>query len=418
MDAHDIAVAGDRLLVAVWDETPAIEVFSLTDPDRPTRVSQLDLDSVVVRLSVSNDRALLLQGTSAGPAVALVDLSDPDRPRLGSSLAASVSMQRVVSVRDALYVWYDGEGWARWGVLEQAGPDSALQVRPLLPEGHFGTADLAPILDRQHDRLRIVARTGADYRSWLIDELDVNDPRRPVLRHSLPLVGADEVAAMAIDGSAAVVWRRQSATLARLELVDLEDLRPSLTPPSFRHRIRQGQVAALALRGGFIYAASETGLVVVDTADRQRPRQAANVVLGGAVTGMVWTGSLLHVLVDTAGTGHGRGHLATLDLSDLGMPRLIGRVTAGPNEEVGSSGALAVEDVLAVVGAPPYGIDLIDLSDPAHGRRLRTWPAESEQYLNDVSDWSVDVALADGRIFAVSPLGGLVAYDRPGLVER
>ncbi len=319
------------------------------------------LGGSVNAVAVGGDRAVIGQGTR----LVVLDVSDPGAPR---SMARSDPQPAVVAdvdlAGDLAYAVY---GYNL--LIADVSDPSNLRV---ISHGWLQASDTAR---------RVVVDDGIAY--VLLDALspeglaivDVRNPRRP-RRMDVPfwfLVNANDIAVA--DGYLYAAGNRQ------LRIVDVRD-------PAALNMTAEVDLAsstyAVAAAGDYAYVATRDGLRVVDISDRGQPE-----VVGSAAV----DGRLIEVGGGVAFVAEPQGGVVALDVTDPRRPTEVARLATA--ERVAD---LAVANGRAYVAVPQVGLHVAADAGSIAGT-FATWSSAS------------DIALANGRAYVAAGRSGLVAVD-------
>lgn len=300
-EAWDVALAGDRLLVA--DFRNGLRVLDVSRPEWPLAEGSVNLPNLGALIAVGERRAYVTQ-TDPVWGVQVVDLSDHASPRLEGSL--SLEGAWAIAAREPfVYVGgaYDGRltvvdvsdpgaplargsvvtGAESWGlaargdfafvagfgglrVVNVADPDAPVLAASLDVNGAAASIALA-------GTLACVSVIGGPNGLRIVD---IANPEAPILTGSLD-TGAEEVFAVAARGN--VAYLAYDAFLT----VDVSD--PANPVELARLPLPWGAVSAIAVEGRVAYAGGESGLMVIDVARSSAPAligQASRPRYGGA----------------------------------------------------------------------------------------------------------------------------------------
>lgn len=422
-DILDVAVNGNFAYLAAADA--GLLVADISKPDKPTEVGRLATPGFAYGVAVSGNTVVVADGWAG---IAVVDVRDASHPK-------SLGIQATTS-------------WAL-GVAEDstsayvASASGGLEVINLKKTAPFTTAGTFPVDGRA---VRVVIDGGIAY---LVDSfsgvtlLDVTrggtpreigafstggfvaaaavqqglgyvatqteglrvvnleQPARPVVVGGVATVA--EGGAMAVVGNNALMSMVEPVgTLTAGSTVLGVDVSagapPRAGPPQALPE--SGVTRDLAVEGGIVYYAMESGLTIVD--GRQSPPCMLSFLPTANVsTGVAVSGSLAYV-----GTGSG---LVAVDISDPRNPRLISTLSPGgffpPDADaVDVSGNLAA--LIGSSGGLTSELALADVTNPADMRGLGTLRLPASY-----TGRPRMLAFADGRLYVADGAAGLLAID-------
>jgi hypothetical protein len=140
----------------------------------------------------------------------------------------------------------------------------------------------------------------------------------------------------------------------------------SLSNPAAPKRLARldtdGYARAIAAAGRWAFVADgQAGLLILDITNPEAPRIVGGHPTGGSTYAVNVSGQLVYVLDDWA------GGVSVFDVSNPAEPAWVSRIPAKPERSIPR--AVAVAGAYACV-AGGFGVELWELSDPTHPRRI------------------------------------------------
>ncbi|MEZ4831236.1 MAG: hypothetical protein R2873_04390 [Caldilineaceae bacterium] len=145
----------------------------------------------------------------------------------------------------------------------------------------------------------------------------------------------------------------------------------------------------LAVQGDWVYVVSQTGLHIVDVAERGAPQIAGNLALSSAALGIAVDGEWAYIANERDG-------LRIVNVNDPHQPRLMRSIDSGMAWDV------ALGDSYAVVAGSYSGVTVVDVSDPANPRVL----AHLDSAHRDLA-----VGVSGGYAYLAGDSAGLRIFD-------
>ncbi|MEZ4640317.1 MAG: hypothetical protein R2856_36060 [Caldilineaceae bacterium] len=145
----------------------------------------------------------------------------------------------------------------------------------------------------------------------------------------------------------------------------------------------------LAVQGDWVYVVSQTGLHIVDVAERGAPQIAGNLALSSAALGIAVDGEWAYIANERDG-------LRIVNVNDPHQPRLMRSIDTGMAWDV------ALGDSYAVVAGSYSGVTVVDVSDPANPRVL----AHLDSAHRDLA-----VGVSGGYAYLAGDSAGLRIFD-------
>lgn len=336
-ETRAIAVADAAGTYAYIGEGPRLTIVDVSDPTHPTAVGKsAPFPNIVLDVAVSGDAACVVTGRGSYEggqwvftgSVRVLDVSTPTNP---VQVAVYDPPAPPLSVAMSGTVAYVAAGEAGLLVLDLSDPAHPVEIA-----AHPGYAAEA-----------VVERNYA-YVTPSLKILDVSDPAHPVEIGALPDL-AGWVISIDGDGDIAYVGEYISSAGSPeewwLHVYDVTD------PAHPRELVRYsaGQFAEIAVSGNLALLSSHGRTEVLDVSRPADPTPIARISIGG--DGVV-AGTDVAYIAD--------GGLSVLDLSTPSSPHEVGSYTVA-----GFAGGISLGGTIAYVGGSyPVGVQAIDVSDP------------------------------------------------------
>lgn len=314
-DVVSIDTSGDRLAAQLGDE--GIAIYSLTDPDAPLHVADLD--------NAYGFRGLALGASSlyvaAGDDVLAYDLASPDPPRFQYPLIDQVFAVAV----------------AADGLLAVAAEGRTVLLADGNPELHRPTDNLTGLNARD-----MVVTDGFAYVATLesLVVLDVDDPANLRIHGTLAL--AEYARHLVLLGSTVVVSRHDQGLMC----IDVSDP-GNPTPRGMLNDLRH--IDDLAVVNGLVAVLHWEGLALVDVSDPDAPLLVSNTVVSGSC--LAAQGDLLYVAATH--------ELSVIDVADPLAPTLVGTL-----DYTGATAGLGLNGRWLYMTTNHSLLHVVDLADP------------------------------------------------------
>jgi hypothetical protein len=462
-----LTVAGSVLYVA--DGLGGLRLFDVSEPGRFAPLGSLATPQRAQRVAVVGQTAYLMIGTAG---LWIVDVRNPTRPRRVGQWAASGSAAGLVVRPPYVYVAERGRGLWILDVSQPArpatvgfwltsdGPDGLALVgrhAVLLDHGELVVVDVAsPEAPRGLSRTDLGELQGAApveaggqlylYQPYAADgnwlkRIDLADPAHPreaarlslddlllgplaavgnrlvgghgwqggldVIQLPTPENGGRVLGGLTVDplgaigaltGGAGLLYAGTDAGLAVVDTAT-RPLRRSglLETPRINHLLAVGRQ---------VYAACAPGLLLVDAGDPLQPALAARAAVDSVVYQLaVGAGLLAAVMLDS---GEIESRTTLYDITDSQRPQELGRYdtdywadVVGLAPDVRQLYVAQSETVCSEGRCPPV-IETVSIADPR--RPLRTGRLETAKVRN--------LAVADGYLLALGAFSGLETFGR------
>jgi len=376
------------------------ETVDVTDPMAPVVLDRVLVNTAVVHdVALDGDRAYVFAVRSpfpTGAGVYVVDISDPAALVL---LGRAVGQAAFGGTARGNYV-FAGAAGAGISVYDVSNPAAPQRITSL----NVGGSVLKTALNEN----TLYASAGAGG----FRVVDVSNPAAPVLVGSLATDGFATNVAYA-NGVAYVL-------VNNLGVVAVDVSNPASPTALGTHFISSSQVRGISIEGTTMYVTSQAGLVALDISN-----PAAMTVLGFVAFDNTGTGQSVVRVGDLAYVGHLYDGVEVFDVSTLATPQpvtlirnggfsfkvylqgdlayvsdligeyriidlstpeaasIIGRVSTPPNTSNST-----VRDGLAYVvdrtTEGPYGLTLVDVSDPTSPEILATYPTPGPSFGIDI----------------------------------
>lgn len=390
--ANSVTVSGNFAYVA--NQLYGIEVFEVSNPAAPVLVGSYETGGDARSLAVSGSygfvaSAFFVAGTwywARGEALVVVDLRKPANPQRVGEVGSGRAVQDVVVSGSHAYIAKDG--------LEIA--DLHDPVHPRLLGNHTVSEPVVDVAVSEPYAYVLEAWDVGNQGRGRLEVIDVSDKAMP------RKIGGYETSQRAVravvwgdSAYLAEAWYAPDSERSRLSVLDVRDpaqprLRAAYTADRTIVNLAVSNHYAYLVRGG-------AGLEIVDCTDGANPRSVGGYKSSGYLSAVAVSGRWAAVGTAAFGPGFADTLVFTLlDINDPAHPRSLGEVALS-----GSATDIALWGQHAYVAAGRAGVHVVDLSDPAHLRRVggnSTFVAQA-------------VALHDGRALVASS-DGMFLLDR------
>ncbi len=355
-----IELSGHYAYAGIWDP-PSLVSLDVADPARPRVLATLALSrGRIFDLALAGDYLY----AALGSRLAIVDLHDPARPML-----AREQPDGVVTVdvdRDRLYAtsgFFSNVGL----VMSLADPGQPITTADFQVEGSIMGMSVigthAYVLDISHD----------DGSTPMLDIFDLRDPGQPVPVGRQRLAGVDDATLRpaAVPGHLYVIasGRRFDAPDRPVAIIDLDLADPAAPLVARRFELPGELLSAVAIRDGRAYLAlGAGGLAAVDLGRPGDGRFTGRFLLPEPARGYAARGGLAYAATRTG--------VMIIDLRDPSRPRLLGAYASPADDEVtalalaGNRVHLAYRAGEGPGAARRPGLAVIDVADPRRPDRL------------------------------------------------
>jgi len=337
--ASRLCVVSNTAYIATAEE--GLVIADLSEPFRPVALSKFALPGVAVVVGVARERAYVAVDGTHG--VFIVDVSDPRNPVLAGQLPDLTNVRDLV-VEDG-FAYFAQTSLVR--IFDLADPSQPAPVGPGMPGVRIGSID--------HEGDYLYMAQGLFFPQMWFDVVDVSDPAAPSLVTRLVAsAGPNHVAAVAADGSDVIL-----ATPAGVEILSYGPF--ELHVPNF----------------------SPDGLIAVDVVGGQTLNYQLGTIVGAVqanygvhLLGIIESEVAEYVSVPTEDPrdihlDQGRAYVldrragvqvfewaAAPEELKLSLELLTGRV-----------GSLDIDGSHAYLAAGSAGLQIVDVTDPAHPLR-------------------------------------------------
>ncbi len=361
---HDLALAGDRIVIATDDGITLVEGAGVAGL---RWLGSFRTAQPVERVAVAGDQATI---RTADHRLWLLDIANPDAIRIEALLA-----------RDCCEAW---QHHGRHAFVLSGDMMSILDTGVPTPQlGNEGLA-FGQGVNLGGQRRVFIDGDIAYVADWFagLHLYAVEDPARPRL-----------LASLNTDGSAkGVVVRDGIAFVADddhgLQVVDVRD--PS-EPRLVANLLLPGLAYTPVLDGELLWLASHYGgVLAIDINDPAAPRLVAHYEIPGRTWSLRVRDGIAYVAADEAG-------LLIIDIRDPATPRILGSYAPGGRAE-----DVVIAGSLAYVAFFDDGVHVVDIDDPAQPRPRAqlTTPGNARGLDLDgdrlyVADWRAGVLIVD-----------------------
>ncbi len=399
-DVQDMQRIGDLLVAA---SGTSLQLFDLSDPDRPASLSQTSVGRTALAVAAEGDRAYI--GHTEG--LVAFDISNPTAPAELGRLELGDDAEDLLIDGDRM--WIAGE---RGGLLSADVSDpAALSLSATLevngwPRGiarsgerlylaaDFGGLAIVDIQDPDSPQLRSNLPTTAgdafdlrllDDRAYLADAggglqvADVSDPAAPAAVDEHPVPG--RMTHLSIAGD--VAWTVQNNKDVRA--IDISD--PNA--PTLLATIAETEAEATLVDGNRLYLAQGfRGIAIYDVSDPAAPSLLSELSTEDNVYDLALEGRVLHAA--------NLGKLVSIDVSDPRQPQILGSL-----ETPGSTTRILADDDIVYLRAD-QDLWIVDAGDPSAPSLLTELDLAA----------GVDSMRLDGdRLWLTDSAADLVVYD-------
>lgn len=344
-----------------------LEIVDLRTPERPRRIGNHELPGIFSRVAVAG-RTVFVPVPGSG--LISVDTTFQERPRS-------------LGVFDHSFFAKDIAGSGDIGVIGGMDPDGLTIVDLTQPTDPAAIAPPA-LAEEANDvvtsgSLAYVAASAGGLRV-----IDLADPEVPI---EIGRIEPPETAnSLALAGHTVFMVD----TRGRLWTVDVSD--PSAPSTCGRFPVAfnaQGSAIDVAVAGNRAYVANGAAGLSVLSASCD-PTEVGHFATAGKATLVSVEGTTVYLADDQAG-------LTILDVSDPTDPHLLGRY-AQTRGTSGGLNAIVVAEGLAYLSYLYLGIEVVDLTDPAHPIPRGFFPLTYSLDLALGDDGTIRVAIGDGGL--------------------
>lgn len=385
-DCHEVAVSGRYACVAM--SVRGVVVIDISDPTRPHRVGRWTTRGCTWGVSVSGRYAYAADGYRGAvfqplyPAgLAILDLENPGcLQRLGSVEVPHDSHEWGLAVSGSFAYLHSGVHALHSTNLFFHVIDTSDPVRPRI------VGDCGTILhfDVSYQSVAVSGSYAFVNGGDLLNVIDVSDPAHPRRVREINL--NDRAAGVAVSGDYVYLM---GTDRARLQVFDAHNS-PNLRQVGLLEMPGPGNATGLAILGQYAYLAGEH-FQVIDISQPSSPRRVG----GCQGPGRGWLGQV----AVTGGRAYvvGDGMLRVFDTSEPSNPQRAGECPLSS----GSGVDVAIAGDYAYVAGRRAGVDVFDVRDPGHPRRVGGTSAFDANAL----------AIADGRLHVAAGDQGLVILN-------
>lgn len=328
-----LTVAGNCALLNVRG---VLHVVDLSDPSNPRRVNEsYPLAWDVWDLTVSGTHLFAV----AGGVLQAVDMADLTRPRWLGGYSAGGGGGRWIPA---------GDYFLNYGSLLQV-IDLSNPLSPQVLAVHVSRTRIADVAVSGRFAYLVDwgVEPGPDVVGGRLAVVDLSEPAHPREVGALELEGSGS--GVAIGGTTALVAAGASGLVA----VDVSD---PLRPLKVGQIDTSGWAYDVALAGPYaLVADGPAGLQVFDISQPSQLRRVAGHPADGA--------NRIEIVANRAYVWNEQG-LLVFDVTDLATPRLTSRIALTP----GYGAAVIADDYVFAVNES--GLEMLDLEDPSHPRRI------------------------------------------------
>lgn len=399
---YNMIVDGHR---AYSESNNGCHIIDLSDPANPVQLGVIPKNTQSLAMAITGNLFYFADGTVIG----IIDVSNPAKPVTIKKIPQNALSCCINGARS--YV-YSGSSLI---IYDYSHPDTPaiLGTCPVIG------LDIMPEIQLLGNRLLLLDWKGN------LRVVDVSDPAKPVL------LGSSNIASSRLVQDAGRVFVSDSTALMTLDLTDptsptLQTWYDYLSTPR-----------AIAIEGDLAYIVDEVGFLwVMKLTDPLHPETVGRVKLPLYPVSLTKVGKLVYVacpeglnIVDVADPAHPRilGHnnsnmgevkrfalkgstaylacgasLSVLDISDPTSPTQIGFYKHAAPGSWGFIRQVKLQGDRAYVQNDDYGLEVLDISEPAQPKRLAS---------GYTSQPLLDFDLAGQRLYVAEPANGLAIYD-------